>query len=371
MRKIVRKAALFIIILIGMLLVCEKVNAATINLDYNIEENAEKTKNLKIHPGDDVYISLSIEENQDEKIMAMYGVLEYDKDVLELVLDNADKDEAKISLNEGWTLGSVTIKDGKFMLYSADENRSNTAAYIKFKAKEKLDVTSTNIVIKNMVLFNNNYREILNKTEDVSLEVKISKSTRNAKKDILIMIIGIGCILLIILMIKNKTIIIRKAGDKLNNKIEEGSKSNSKIAEDKKKEIEKEDNVNDEKNSTINKTKNTKNNNKSEKVENVDDIKEKQNKEVVKNIEIVDSTENKKEEDKKDNINENKKEPKEDQEDPEKTKKDDTKGSKKKTKSDSKKELNESEEKNSNSKKSNKKNNQNNEKEDTKNIDKK
>lgn len=224
MKKIMKRIIIGIIVLVGMLLICGNVNAATITLDYNTTAKKEKSKNLKIYPGDDVYISISIQDNENEKVMAMYGVLEYDKEALELVTSKSSKEKGEISLNKGWSTGDITTKDGKFMLYSTEESRDNTAAYIKFKAKEEMDADSTNIVAKDIVLYNNNYKEFSTKIDDVSLEVKLHKNKRltgGAVKAIIIIIILVGCVILIFIMIKKGKIVIRKVNGNENKTIDE------------------------------------------------------------------------------------------------------------------------------------------------------
>lgn len=224
MKKIMKRIIIGIIVLVGMLLICGNVNAATITLDYNTTAKKEKSKNLKIYPGDDVYISISIQDNENEKVMAMYGVLEYDKEALELVTSKSSKEKGEISLNKGWSTGDITTKDGKFMLYSTEESRDNTAAYIKFKAKEEMDADSTNIVAKDIVLYNNNYKEFSTEIDDVSLEVKLHKNKRltgGAVKAIIIIIILVGCVILIFIMIKKGKIVIRKVNGNENKTIDE------------------------------------------------------------------------------------------------------------------------------------------------------
>lgn len=224
MKKIMKRIIISIIVLAGMLLICGNVNAATITLDYNTTAKKEKSKNLKIYPGDDVYISISIQDNENEKVMAMYGVLEYDKEALELVTSKSSKEKGEINLNKGWSTGDITTKDGKFMLYSTEESRDNTAAYIKFKAKEEMDADSTNIVAKDIVLYNNNYKEFSTKIDDVSLEVKLHKNkllTGGAVKAIIIIIILVGCVILIFIMIKKGKIVIRKVNGNENKTIDE------------------------------------------------------------------------------------------------------------------------------------------------------
>lgn len=229
MKKIMKRIIISIIVLAGMLLICGNVNAATITLDYNTTAKKEKSKNLKIYPGDDVYISISIQDNENEKVMAMYGVLEYDKEALELVTSKNSKEKGEISLNKGWSTGDITTKDGKFMLYSTEESRDNTAAYIKFKAKEEMDADSTNIVAKDIVLYNNNYKEFSTKINDVSLEVKLHKNKRltgGAVKAIIIIIILVGCVILIFIMIKKGKIVIKKVNGNENKTIDENENIN-------------------------------------------------------------------------------------------------------------------------------------------------
>ena len=238
MKKIVKKIIVILAILISILILSKKVNAATINLDYNTMAGNEKSNNLKIYPGDEVYLSISINDDEDEKIMAMYGILEYDKDVLELIPYEDNKEEGEVILNHGWSRGNITIKNGRFMLYSTDENRDNTVAYIKFKAKEDINVDSTNIVAKELVVYNNNYKEVSTKIDDISLEIQMNQNKRlsqGSKTFIIIVLVLAGFIILIFIMIKKEKIIIRRATDNKNNKIDENENINPMQTKPKKK----------------------------------------------------------------------------------------------------------------------------------------
>ena len=119
MKKVMKRIIIAIMFFIGiLLLICENVNASTITLDYNTSAKSEPSKNLKVYPGDDIYISISIDEDENEKIMAMYGNIEYDKEILELVPSEEDKEKGEISINNGWSTGNIFIKNGRFMLYA-------------------------------------------------------------------------------------------------------------------------------------------------------------------------------------------------------------------------------------------------------------
>lgn len=226
MIKLRKKSIIAIIIAIFMLLIAGSVNAATITLDYNTTTKTEKEKNLKIRPGDEVYISINMQDNQDEKIMALYGVLEYDKDVLELVPSKISKEKGDISLNKGWLKGDITVKDGKFLLYSTKVDRDNTAAYIKFRAKDEIDLDTTKIIAKDIVIYNNNYKEFSNKIDDVSLEIKLRKSPRITGAVWVILIIVIILLIIvsaIIVMVKKGKIVVRKVENE-NNQVPDSKK---------------------------------------------------------------------------------------------------------------------------------------------------
>lgn len=81
--------------------------------------------------------------------MAVFGALEYDKDVLELLEFSDNNSSTNLEVGTGWSIGYISLngnEDGEnadkptFLIYSNDENRSNTIGYIKFRVKDPVKV---------------------------------------------------------------------------------------------------------------------------------------------------------------------------------------------------------------------------------------
>lgn len=220
MKKQVKRSILCCIFLIILLLIFGKVNASTINLDYNSTTSTQRDKNFKLYPGDEILVSFSIDDNDNEKIMAIYGTLEYDKSVLDIIELNEQNNKGNIQLGDGWTTGNINVNDNTFIFYTADDNRDNVAGYIKFKVKDEIEELTTTITAKNIILYNrldnNNYKEMSSNIGDVSLNIKINKKQNGTagKVFMVIIILIVIFVIIIILMLKTNRIIIKRPEEK-------------------------------------------------------------------------------------------------------------------------------------------------------------
>ena len=113
MKKYVKKSVICCIFVALILFVSCVSRAATLNIDYNNKEDLNKN-NFKLYAGDEVFISFVLDnsDNNPEKIMAIYGKLDYDEEILELVKPKEKGQNLKIG--EGWLAGSVNEKDNTF-----------------------------------------------------------------------------------------------------------------------------------------------------------------------------------------------------------------------------------------------------------------
>lgn len=216
MKKQIKRGILCCIFLVVLLLIFGKVSASTIKLDYNNTTSIQREKNFKLYPGDEILVSFSVDDNEDKKVMALYGTLEYDKDVLEIIEQNERKNKGNIQLGDGWTTGNINLNDNTFIFYTADNSRDNIAGYIKFKVKDDIEKKTTTITAKDLTLYNrldnNTYQEMSSSKEDISLNIKINKKKNGTIKKVLLVIIILIIIfaIIIILMFKNNRIIIKR-----------------------------------------------------------------------------------------------------------------------------------------------------------------
>lgn len=233
MKKFRKFVGIIVLIILSIFIFVTQVDATTIDTSYYINNGDSTKKNPQIHSNDEIVVPLSL-NNEDEKVMAVFCFLEYDKDVLELVEFSDNKDSSDLEVGTGWSIGYISLnnendedgEDGenadkpKFLIYSNDENRSNTIGYIKFKVKNPVKVKNTEIKLKDITTYDINHKEISKKVEDTSLNVKISKFNIKNKNDRYMLILTIVIILIIIIaviigFIRNKKV---KENNKENNK---------------------------------------------------------------------------------------------------------------------------------------------------------
>lgn len=200
----------------------------------------------KVKSGDEISIAITVNGEENGKIMAIFGYLYYDKDVLELVPSSDDENSADIQLGTGWSIGNLSLgnttaeeneteekEQPKFLIYSNDENREDTAVYVKFKVKDEKKFKNTEVSIKQITLYDSEHREIQSNIEDSVLkmsDVKIgNKSSKNVMKIVIIsiLIIVVLCGIGVFINKKQKELKEEKSNFK-NEKVEENKEKNEK-----------------------------------------------------------------------------------------------------------------------------------------------
>ena len=195
MKKSFKRCFIIMFVLISMVVCSTTTWAASIGMDYT--KNGSKKDNL-LRPGDELLVNISIKGEEEEKVMAIFGTLDYDDNVLELVKSESDESQADIQIGEKWQIGSLSLKksaeegqeaeDAKFLIYAVDEERSEKAVTIKFRAKEQVKKTeAVKVTAKKMTLYNTNYREISGDVADVSVEIKTQ--AHGTKKVVVVILI--------------------------------------------------------------------------------------------------------------------------------------------------------------------------------------
>ena len=296
MKKSIKSVLILMFVVIGLMLFNTNSKAIEVNLSGTKDVNQKASNSVKIKSGEEVWLSVDI-KNDEEKVMAMYGNIEYDKNILEPVISNSNSNSVEYKLGDNWTIGDVSKlseeKDensntGKvsIMFYTTNESRSVTAAYIKFKVKDDVSVKSAKFEAKDIVLYNTKYKEIQSNVENVTFNLKIYQ---NSSIIAIITVIVIIIILIIIVFLMNYK--------KNNSKVNEKNKDTNKDAKDNLKTIKETDENN---------SKETEKNDSNKIKENSDN--KKQNEEKEAENKKLDNKENAEKETKQNNENEDSKE---------------------------------------------------------------
>lgn len=234
MKKIIKSTILILLLVVSMFIIAQKVDAKTLNMNYTNDTSVVSSKNIKVRPGDEIWLSMTLDDSAD-KCMAIYGTLEYDTNVLELVPQEGDneKNNADITLGDNWTIANVSINDKKFIAYSTDTNRSNVVMFIKFKVKDNAKVKTTKVTAKDIVMYDSNYKEKSLDESSISMDMPISK-TKKVENIIRTSLIG-ACVILVLIFIIIYLKILAKQNPKESKKIDEkiNKKSNNKEKDDK------------------------------------------------------------------------------------------------------------------------------------------
>ena len=246
MKKVLKVVILSILLILGMFIVNQKSEAVTLDMNYSFSNDENSQKNQKVKNGDEISIAITVNGEENGKIMAIFGYLYYDKDVLELVPSSDDENSADIQLGTGWSIGNLSLgnttaeeneteekEQPKFLIYSNDENREDTAVYVKFKVKDEKKFKNTEVSIKQITLYDSEHREIQSNIEDSVLkmsDVKIgNKSSKNVMKIVIIsiLIIVVLCGIGVFINKKQKELKEEKSNFK-NEKVEENKEKNEK-----------------------------------------------------------------------------------------------------------------------------------------------
>lgn len=246
MKKVLKVVIFSILLILGMFIVNQKSEAVTLDMNYLFSNDENSQKNQKVKTGDEISIAITVNGEENGKIMAIFGYLYYDKDVLELVPSSDDENSADIQLGTGWSIGNLSLgnttaeeneteekEQPKFLIYSNDENREDTAVYVKFKVKDEKKFKNTEVSIKQITLYDSEHREIQSNIEDSVLkmsDVKIgNKSSKNVMKIVIIsiLIIVVLCGIGVFINKKQKELKEEKSNFK-NEKVEENKEKNEK-----------------------------------------------------------------------------------------------------------------------------------------------
>ena len=108
MKNVKKIVEIISLIMLSVFIFSTNVEATTIGTSYCINNSESTKKNPKVHSNDEIIISLSL-DNEDEKVMAVFGALEYDKDVLELLEFSDNNSSTNLEVGTGWSIGYISL----------------------------------------------------------------------------------------------------------------------------------------------------------------------------------------------------------------------------------------------------------------------
>ena len=170
------------LILFGSVVEADKKQS--VNLSISINSTAVKK-------GDEVELSISGTNIQSNDIYAISGILEYDKNVLEIIRDEREENIAKTEVDSNWVSGIVLIQDSKI---SAITTNPNDGKIMKIKFKVLKNVESTEVKLNNIIAQNS-------KDEDITVNSESLKLQGRENINVKILIVAVVIILIIVIVV--------------------------------------------------------------------------------------------------------------------------------------------------------------------------
>lgn len=156
----------------------------SVNLSISVNSTAVKK-------GDEVELSISGKNIQSNDIYAISGILEYDKNVLEIIRDEREENIAKTEVDSNWVSGIVLIQDSKI---SAITTNPNDGKIMKIKFKVLKNVESTEVKLNNIIAQNS-------KDEDITVNSESLKLQGRENINVKILIVAVVIILIIVIVV--------------------------------------------------------------------------------------------------------------------------------------------------------------------------
>lgn len=170
------------LILFGSVVEADKKQS--VNLSISVNSTAVKK-------GDEVELSISGTNIQSNDIYAISGILEYDKNVLEIIRDEREENIAKTEVDSNWVSGIVLIQDSKI---SAITTNPNDGKIMKIKFKVLKNVESTEVKLNDIIAQNS-------KNEDITVNSESLKLQGRENINLKILIVAVVIILIIVIVV--------------------------------------------------------------------------------------------------------------------------------------------------------------------------
>ncbi len=177
------------LILFGSVVEADKKQS--VNLSISVNSTAVKK-------GDEVELSISGTNIQSNDIYAISGILEYDKNVLEIIRDEREENIAKTEVDSNWVSGIVLIQDSKI---SAITTNPNDGKIMKIKFKVLKNVESTEVKLNNIIAQNSKDEDITVNSESLKLQ---GRENINVKILIVTVVIILIIVIVVIIILKRR-----------------------------------------------------------------------------------------------------------------------------------------------------------------------
>lgn len=177
------------LILFGSVVEADKKQS--VNLSISVNSTAVKK-------GDEVELSISGTNIQSNDIYAISGILEYDKNVLEIIRDEREENIAKTEVDSNWVSGIVLIQDSKI---SAITTNPNDGKIMKIKFKVLKNVESTEVKLNNIIAQNSKDEDITANSESLKLQ---GRENINVKILIVAVVIILIIVIVVIIILKRR-----------------------------------------------------------------------------------------------------------------------------------------------------------------------
>lgn len=170
------------LILFGSVVDADKKQPANLSISVN---------STAVKKGDEVELSISGTNIQSNDIYAISGILEYDKNVLEIIKDEREENIAKTEVDSNWVSGIVLIQNSKI---SAITTNPNDGKIMKIKFKVLKNVESTEVKLNDMIAQNS-------KNEDITVNSESLKLQGRENINLKILIVAVVIILIIVIVV--------------------------------------------------------------------------------------------------------------------------------------------------------------------------
>lgn len=170
------------LILFGSVVDADKKQPANLSISVN---------STAVKKGDEVELSISGTNIQSNDIYAISGILEYDKNVLEIIKDEREENIAKTEVDSNWVSGIVLIQNSKI---SAITTNPNDGKIMKIKFKVLKNVESTEVKLNNIIAQNS-------KDEDITVNSESLKLQGRENINVKILIVAVVIILIIVIVV--------------------------------------------------------------------------------------------------------------------------------------------------------------------------
>ena len=170
------------LVLFGSVVDADKKQPANLSISVN---------STAVKKGDEVELSISGTNIQSNDIYAISGILEYDKNVLEIIRDEREENIAKTEVDSNWVSGIVLIQNSKI---SAITTNPNDGKIMKIKFKVLKNVESTEVKLNNIIAQNS-------KDEDITVNSESLKLQGRENINLKILIVAVVIILIIVIVV--------------------------------------------------------------------------------------------------------------------------------------------------------------------------